>query len=99
MSERCPTCGQPDNCGDCDHTIVPESFAKAFRTPYRQYADRRGETFAVVRIITEAGPNFDEEVLPMYEIRFADGKVINAWPEEVLEPLPSEARDLTLPTL
>jgi hypothetical protein len=20
--ERCPVCGQPDNCGDCDHTPV-----------------------------------------------------------------------------
>ncbi len=20
--ETCPTCGQPDNCGDCDHTPV-----------------------------------------------------------------------------
>lgn len=22
-SETCPVCGQPDNCGDCDHTPVP----------------------------------------------------------------------------
>lgn len=22
-SEFCPVCGQPDNCGDCDHTPVP----------------------------------------------------------------------------
>jgi hypothetical protein len=20
---HCPECGQPDNCGDCDHTPVP----------------------------------------------------------------------------
>lgn len=20
--ETCPTCGQPDNCGDCDHTPI-----------------------------------------------------------------------------
>ena len=23
MIEFCPVCGQPDNCGDCDHTPVP----------------------------------------------------------------------------
>jgi hypothetical protein len=22
VSENCPTCGQPDNCGDCDHTTA-----------------------------------------------------------------------------
>ena len=21
--ELCPECGQPDNCGDCDHTPLP----------------------------------------------------------------------------
>jgi hypothetical protein len=23
MIQFCPVCGQPDNCGDCDHTPVP----------------------------------------------------------------------------
>lgn len=23
--ELCPTCKQPDNCGDCDHTPLPAS--------------------------------------------------------------------------
>lgn len=26
--ELCPTCGQPDNCGDCDHTEMSEEEAK-----------------------------------------------------------------------
>ena len=24
MSDVCPTCGQPDNCGDCNHEAAPE---------------------------------------------------------------------------
>ena len=92
MTERCLVCGQPDNCGDCTHELVPDSFAKEFRTPYEQYADRRGQAFTVERIIMEPGPDFDEEVLPMYAIRFPDGEKISAWPEEVLVPLASEVR-------
>jgi hypothetical protein len=25
--ERCPTCGQPDNCGDCNHRTLPSEHA------------------------------------------------------------------------
>lgn len=26
-SERCPECGQPDNCGECDHTPLSDEEA------------------------------------------------------------------------
>ena len=88
--ERCRVCLQPDNAGDCDHTIAPASFAETFRSPYSQYASRRGETFTVERIIMAPDVDHDAEVLPMYGIRFEDGEAIEAWPEEVLVPLPSD---------
>lgn len=31
QAERCPVCGQPDNCGDCDHTPLSESEQAALR--------------------------------------------------------------------
>jgi len=27
-NEVCPVCGQPDNCGDCDHTQLSEKEIK-----------------------------------------------------------------------
>lgn len=63
-----------------------------FRTPYQQHAARDGQAFTVVRKITEPDDEHDEEVLPMYAIRFADGVEIDAWPEEV-EDVPLTLRD------
>lgn len=58
---------------------------ETFWTPYSQYEARAGQAFDVVRVITEADATHDDEVLPMYVIRFTDGTEIEAWPEEVLD--------------
>lgn len=61
------------------------SYRTTFTTPYDQFAERRYEPFTVLTVITEPIPYvYDEEVLPMYRIRFMDGTEIDAWPEEVL---------------
>lgn len=56
---------------------------KAFRARYNQHADRDGQPFTVLRRIAEPDAEHDQEVLPMYVIRFADGYETDAWPEEV----------------
>ena len=60
-----------------------DAFRTTFTTPFRQYAEREGEPFTVLAAITEPDADHDAEVLPMYRIRFTDGTVIEAWPEEV----------------
>lgn len=56
-----------------------------FQSPYDQYKNRIGQTFQVIRAITKPDKDHDKEVLPMYAIKFPDGKEIEAWPEEVYE--------------
>jgi hypothetical protein len=62
---------------------------ETFTTPYEQYHEREGQAFTVLRKITKRNitsaerAEYDLEVLPMYRIRFADGFVSSAWPEEV----------------
>lgn len=53
-----------------------------FLTPYDQYADRHGQACT---ILGEAPSNeYDrDEVGVMFRVRFGDGEVIDAWPEEV----------------
>lgn len=58
-------------------------FKDTFSTQHDQYAARDGQPFEVVEKITEANDKFDAEVLPMYRIRFEDGEVIDAFPDEV----------------
>ena len=64
--------------------VEPEHYRDTFTTPFEQHADRRGQGFRVLRVITEPDETHDAEVLPMYRIRFEDGFEIDAWPEEVL---------------
>lgn len=59
------------------------TYKDAFQSPYEQYAERNGQPFVIVRKITEPTDEIDDEVLPMYEIRFPDDATILAWPEEV----------------
>jgi hypothetical protein len=54
-----------------------------FNTQYGQYKDRNGQEFEHVHKIETPDSTHDEECLPMYVIRFKDGAVIEAWPEEV----------------
>lgn len=63
--------------------VVLEEIRETFTTPYEQHRDREGQPFTALRKITEADATHDMEVLPMYVIRFEDGTVIDAWPEEV----------------
>ena len=57
-----------------------------FQSPYEQFAERNGQKFTVTRVIDKDDSTHDvAEVGTMYEIRFADGAVIEAWPEELEE--------------
>jgi hypothetical protein len=57
---------------------------EVFKTPYDQYKDRNGQAFEIISVIDKPDSTHDEEVLPMYLIRFkTDRAVIEAWPEEV----------------
>jgi hypothetical protein len=62
------------------------TYRSTFTTEFEQYADREGQRFEVLRVITTADATHDAEVLPMYRIRFPDGFETDAWPEEVIEP-------------
>jgi hypothetical protein len=59
------------------------TYRRTFTTPFEQLAAREGEPFEVIGIITEPDDDHDADVLPMYRIRFKDGFVTEAWPEEV----------------
>ena len=63
------------------------SYRDTFQSPYTQWNKRNGQTFDVLRVISKTDENHDQESLPMFEIRFSDGLIIEAWPEEVLSPL------------
>lgn len=62
-----------------------EGFSKEFWTPYKEHKDRNGESFEVIK---RATPNEQDLcVLPMWQIKFQDGTIIYAYPEEII---PSE---------
>jgi hypothetical protein len=69
---------------------MPE-FRTTFTTSYQQHADREGQPFTVLALIDQADAEHHAETLPRYRIRFADGFVTDAWPEEV-ETADSRAR-------
>src|SRR6266536_2890433 len=69
---------------------MPE-FRTTFTTPYQRHADREGQPFTVLAFIDQADAEHNAETLPIYRIRFADGFVTDAWPEEV-ETADSRAR-------
>lgn len=56
---------------------------ETFQSPFDQFADRVGQPYTYLGAITEPDNGHDEEVLPMYRIRFADGVEIETWPEEI----------------
>jgi hypothetical protein len=62
---------------------MTNTYRQTFQSPYEQHADRIGQPFTVLAVITEADGEHDEEVLPMYRIQFPDGFITEAWPEEV----------------
>jgi len=69
---------------------MPE-FRTTFTTPYQRHADREGQPFTVLAFIDQADAEHNAETPPIYRIRFADGFVTDAWPEEV-ETADSRAR-------
>jgi len=70
------------------NTYEQEGFAKEFWTPYTDYNNRIGEKFEVVGRLTEE--EADIECLPMWKIKFADGTIIDSYPEEII---PSEVNN------
>ena len=64
-----------------------------FTTPYRKYADRKGQAFTVLGVVNPATYDADKCGV-MYRIQFDDGAEIEAWPDEVasaVQPLSVEA--------
>lgn len=60
-----------------------EGFAKLFWSPFSDFKERIGQPFTVVGRCTE-GVEADLSALPMWNIKFLDGRVISAYPEEII---------------
>lgn len=60
-------------------------FASRFESPFNLYPEQQeheGQTFEVIGRVEE-GPNWDLESLPAWNIKFADGFTMEAYPEEI----------------
>ena len=79
---------EKDFVNDCFTLYEKEGFAKKFWTPYDENKQRIGQPFTVVSKCSIE--NSDLECLPMWQIKFADGTCIDAYPEEII---PSEMRN------
>lgn len=67
---------------DCFACYEKEGFAKKFWSPFSDYKERSGQSFEVVgRCSTK---DSDLSLLPMWNIKFADGVVVRAYPEEII---------------
>lgn len=67
---------------DCFLCYEHEGFAKKFWSPFEEYEKRIGQNFVVVeRCSTE---DSDLSSLPMWNIKFQDGTIIGAYPEEII---------------
>lgn len=62
-----------------DYPMIYEGLRFTFESPFEQYKHRIGQSAVVV----EETFDHDDEVGPMYRIRFDDGEEIDAWPEEI----------------
>jgi len=58
-----------------------------FQSSYEQHAARNGQSFVLQGPLDPATYDADD-VGPMYRVKFADGEVIEAWPDEVKSALP-----------
>lgn len=67
---------------DCFICYENEEFSKKFWSPFGDYKNREGEEFEVIGRCTIE--NCDLRVLPMWNIRFKDGTIIAAYPEEII---------------
>lgn len=67
---------------DCFECFEKEGFAKKFWSPFGDDKERIGQSFKVVgRCSTK---DSDLSSLPMWNIKFSDGTVIGAYPEEII---------------
>lgn len=57
-----------------------------FRTPHDEYSERNGCLCRLEKVIDTPNDHVDEECLPLFEVRFGDGVVITAMPEELHTP-------------
>ena len=80
--ERCSVCGQPDNCGDCDHTplsLDEESFLLACRHLWQvegMVGDRLQLGFpgvGAIRLAPDDARNFANAILSELEIAQREG--------------------------
>ena len=72
---------------DCFKLYEKEGFSSVYWSPFTDHEGREGQQIEIVgRCTTE---NYDLCVLPMWKIKFPDGNVIDAYPEEIV---PSEMR-------
>lgn len=73
---------EKDFVADCFECYEQEGFSKKFWSPFGDYKDRIGQKFVVVGRCTTK--NSDLSALPMWNIKFADGVIIGAYPEEII---------------
>ena len=73
---------------DCFECYEQEGFAKKFWSPFGDYKERFGQNFEVIERCSIK--DTDLCVLPMWNIKFSDGIVIGAYPEEII---PKEMRE------
>ena len=74
---------QREFVNDCFNLYEKEGFAKKFWSPFGDdYKERVGQGFEVLGRCTEKDTEL--EVLPMWKIKFEDGTVIGAYPEEII---------------
>lgn len=67
---------------DCFDCYEQEGFAKKFWSPFSDYEKRIGQNFEVVERCSTK--DSDLSSLPMWNIKFADGVTIGAYPEEII---------------
>ena len=75
---------------DCFDLYEHIGFSETFRTPYEEYEEYNGKKFVVLGRLKERTPenptdldSADLACLPMWSIRFEDGKVAHAYAEEI----------------
>ena len=72
----------------CFELYEKEGFSEKFWSPFGDHKDRFGASFEIIGRCTKENCHID--VLPMWNIRFEDGTVIGAYPEEIV---PSEMKE------
>lgn len=73
---------QREFVNDCFSCYEQEGFAKKFWSPFDHYKEREGQTFEVIERCTEEHAHIS--TLPMWNIKFEDGTIISAYPEEII---------------